>query len=256
MSAYRTAAAAGLAFFLLAFAELLGPSFPLTSDSPSSIDSHFRDHRSWGLIAVMIQGCGNVLWVVFLCGLVALAIRSGALGAGLVVAAGGLLNVAISLAGLAGVAALAYGVAGHGNPQVTADVFTLSAMTLVLSNFMLALMAAGVACAPLPRWFRVASCAVAVVFLAGGFAFAQDGAFSPDGAVQFATYGLELLWTVAASIVLLVHGGHDVSALDRRRHPRAVVPHLASAHSSQAGSRLAIFAAVGRRVEEYLGRPG
>ena len=41
------------------------------------------------------------------------------------------------------------------------------------------------------------------MFLAGGVAFAQGGAFSPDGSVQFATYGLELVWTLAVSILLL-----------------------------------------------------
>jgi hypothetical protein len=76
-------------------------------------------------------------------------------------------------------------------------------MTLVLSNFLLALMAAAVASAPLPHWFRWASALAAIVFLAGGTALARHGAFSPDGALQFATYGLELVWTLAASIVLL-----------------------------------------------------
>jgi hypothetical protein len=64
-------------------------------------------------------------------------------------------------------------------------------------------MAAAVASAPLSRWFRWASGLTAIVFLAGGAALARHGAFSPDGALQFVTYGLELVWTLAASIVLL-----------------------------------------------------
>jgi uncharacterized membrane protein len=56
-------------------------------------------------------------------------------------------------------------------------------MTLVLSNFLLALMAAAVASAPLSRWFRWASALTGIVFLAGGAAFARHGTFSPDGAV-------------------------------------------------------------------------
>ena len=75
-------------------------------------------------------------------------------------------------------------------------------MTLVLSNFLLALMAAAVASAPLAHWFRWASGITAIVFLAGGAALARHGAFSPDGALQFATYGLELLWTLAAATIL------------------------------------------------------
>ena len=75
-------------------------------------------------------------------------------------------------------------------------------MTLVLSNVLLALMAAAVACAPLTSWFRRASGVTAIVYLAGGAALARHGAFSPDGAVQFATYGLELLWTLIASVIL------------------------------------------------------
>jgi hypothetical protein len=84
----------------------------------------------------------------------------------------------------------------------------------VLSNFMLALMAAAVAAAPLPSWFRIASALTAAVFLLGGAALARHGALSPDGSVQFATYGLELLWTLAAS-VLLLRNGRDASVDDR-----------------------------------------
>ena len=39
--------------------------------------------------------------------------------------------------------------------------------------------------------------------IAGGAALARHGAFSPDGAVQFATYGLELLWTLTAATILV-----------------------------------------------------
>jgi hypothetical protein len=50
--------------------------------------------------------------------------------------------------------------------------------------------------------FRAFTGATAVVFLLGGAALARHGALSPDGAVQFATYALELLWTLAAGILL------------------------------------------------------
>jgi hypothetical protein len=63
-------------------------------------------------------------------------------------------------------------------------------------------MSAAVAAAAVPRWFAWSSGVVAAVFLAGGVAIARHGAFSPDGAVQFATYGVELLWTLAASMVV------------------------------------------------------
>lgn len=116
---------------------------------------------------------------------------------------GGALNVAISLTGLASIAALAFQIAGSGDPTITKAFFEFAAMTLVLSNFLLALMAAAVACAPLPNWFRLVSGLTAIVFALGGAAFARQGTFAPDGAVQFATYGLELAWNIAASVLLI-----------------------------------------------------
>jgi hypothetical protein len=199
----RVAGAAGIGSFLFAFLELLGPGFPGTDDPARVIDSYFVDHRSWMLAAVGIQGLGNLIWTVFLCGFAGFVIRAGSSTGGLVGVVSGALNVAVSLTGLSCVAALAYGVAGTGDPQISKAVFTVAAMTLVISNFMLAGMAAGFAASSvLPRVFRAATGATAVVFLLGGAALARHGAMSPDGAVQFATYALELLWTLAAGILL------------------------------------------------------
>lgn len=204
MNSRRLAAAAGITTVLLAFVEFFGPSFPLTSDAAPAIDAYFTAHRTWSLTAVVVQGISNALWLVFLCGLVKLLRDAGSAAAATVGLVGGALNVAISLTGLATVAALAYGIAGNSTPTVTKAFFDLAAMTLVLSNFLLALMAAAIAT---PRstatWFRTSTAIAAVVFALGGAALARHGAFSPDGAIQFATYGLELLWTLAASIILL-----------------------------------------------------
>lgn len=89
-------------------------------------------------------------------------------------------------------------IAGSGDPAATKAFFSLATMTLLPSNFMLALMAAAVAFAPVARSFRYASAFTATVFALGGAAVARRGALSPDGALQFATYSLELLWTLAA----------------------------------------------------------
>jgi hypothetical protein len=199
----RIAAAAGIAYVLLAFVEFAGPGFPGTSDSAAMVDAHFVTHRSWYLAAVVVQEIGNAAWLVFLCGLALLIRRAGSAAAATVAFTGGALNVAISLTGLASIAAIAFSIAGNGDPALTKAFFTLATMTLVLSNVLLALMAIAVAAAQLPRWFRGASGLTAIVYLAGCAALARTGAFSPDGAVQFATYGLELLWTLAASVVLL-----------------------------------------------------
>jgi hypothetical protein len=203
MRTYRVAAAAGVGSFLLALLELLGPGFPGSGDPAGDIDSYFVDHRSWMLSAVALQGVQNLVWTVFLCGFAWFVITSGSPTGGLVGVVSGALNVAVSLSGLSCIAALAYGVAGTGDPQMSKALFTIASMTLVISNFMLAGMAAGFAAsAVLPRAFRAATGAIAVVFLVGGAALARRGAFSPDGAVQFATYAAELLWTLAAGILL------------------------------------------------------
>lgn len=196
------AAAAGIGSVLLAFVEFFGPGFPQTSDPARVLDAYFVDHRSWSLVAVVVQGVANSIWIIFLCGLALLLRRAGSAAAASVALVGGALNVAISLTGLASIAVLAFGVAGNGSPDITRAFFEMSAITLVLSNFLLALMAAAVAAADVPRWFAWSSGVTSAVFLLGGFALASHGAFSPDGAVQFATYGLELLWTLAASLVV------------------------------------------------------
>jgi hypothetical protein len=199
----RLAALAGIAYVLLAAVEFFGPGFPQTNDSARGLDAYFVDHRTWSLAAVVVQGAGNAIWIVFLCGLSLLLLRRANAASAAVAMVGGALNVAVSLAGLAAIAAVAFRVAGSGDPSVTRAFFEFAAATLVLSNFMLALMAAAVAAARLSGWFTWTSAIAAVVFLVGGAAFARNGALSPDGAVQIATYVIELAWTVAASIVLL-----------------------------------------------------
>ena len=199
----RVAAVAGISYVLLAFVEFFGPSFPHTSDTAGVLDAYFVDHRSWTLTTVVIQGAGNAVWIVFLCGVALLLRRTGSRATASVALVGGALNVAISLTGLASIAAIAFQIAGSGDPAVTKAFFSLAAMTLVLSNFMLALMAFAVAFGPVARWFSYASGMTAIVFALGGAAFARHGTLSPDGAVQFATYALELLWTLTACVVLL-----------------------------------------------------
>jgi hypothetical protein len=213
----RLAAAAGIGYVLLAFVEFFGPSFPQTGDPAHALDAYFVAHRSWSLAAVVVQALGNAIWIVFLCGLALLIRRAGSAAAASVALVGGALNLAISLTGLASIAAIAFRIAGGGDPTLTKAFFELAAMTLVLSNFLLALMAAAVASAALSPWFRWASGLTAIVFLAGGAALARHGAFSPDGTVQFAAYGLELVWTLAASIILLRTGTDAVAG----KSPRA-----------------------------------
>lgn len=115
----RIAAAAGIAYVLLAFVEFAGPVFPGTSDSASMADAHFVTHRSWYLATVVVQGIGNAAWLVFLCGLALLIRRAGSAAAATVSFTGGALNVAISLTGLASIAAIAYSIAGNGDPALT-----------------------------------------------------------------------------------------------------------------------------------------
>jgi hypothetical protein len=199
----RLAALAGIAYVLLAAVEFFGPSFPQTNDSAGALDAYFVDHRTWSLAAVVVQGVGNAVWIIFLCGLSLLLLRSAGAASAALAMVGGALNVAVSLTGLAAIGAVAFRIAGSGDPGVTRAFFEFAAATLVLSNFMLALMAAAVAAARLSNWFTWASAAAAVVFLLGGAAFARNGAFSPDGAVQIATYITELAWTGAASVIML-----------------------------------------------------
>jgi hypothetical protein len=235
----RLAAAAGIGYVLLAFVEFFGPSFPRTSDAAPLLDSYFVSHRAWTLAAVVVQGIGNSVWLVFLCGLALLIRRAGSTAASSVALVGGAMNVAISLTGLAGIAALAFRIAGSGDPNLTRAFFEFAAMTLVLSNVLLALMAAAAACAPLASWFRWASGISAVVYLAGGAAFARQGAFSPDGAAQFATYGLELLWTLAAAVILVRSGPDNAVESAHRGSPYAQPSPLPGSTASGLTAQLA-----------------
>lgn len=199
MSWNRIAAAAGIATIVLAFLELAGPSFPGTGDSAASIDHFFAAHRSWALAAVVAETAGNALWVAFLCGVAELVRRTGSrLAATTALVAGGL-NVATTLAGLAALGAIGSDVAGHGAPQTTRALFELASTTLVLSNGLLALTAIAVAAARVSRTLTVASVVAAAIFIPGAAAYAHNGPFAPDGAVQFATYFAELVWTLVAA---------------------------------------------------------
>src|SRR5581483_7982177 len=119
----RLAAAAGIGYVLLAFVEFFGPGFPHTGDPARVLDAYFVAHRSWSLAAVVVQGFGNAIWIVFLCGLTLNIRRAGSIAAATVALVGGALNVAISLTGLASIAALAFRVAGSGDPAVTRAFF-------------------------------------------------------------------------------------------------------------------------------------
>src|SRR5581483_8759579 len=125
----RLAAVAGIASVLVAFVEFFGPGFPRTGASDGELDAYFVDHRSWTLATVAIQGLSNSIWIVFLCGLALLLRSAGSIAAATVALTGGALNVAISLAGLAGIAALSFRVAGSGDPALTLGFFQFSVMT-------------------------------------------------------------------------------------------------------------------------------
>ena len=85
----RLAASAGIGYVLLAFVEFFGPSFPQTSDPARLLDSYFVSHRTWTLTTVVVQGIGNAVWLVFLCGLALLIRRAGSTAAGPVALVGG-----------------------------------------------------------------------------------------------------------------------------------------------------------------------
>src|ERR1700680_2413799 len=85
----RLPAAAGIAFVLLAFVEFFGPSFPQTGDPARVLDADFIAQRPCALGAGVVQGLGNALWIVFLCGLALLVRRAGSAAAAAVMLVGG-----------------------------------------------------------------------------------------------------------------------------------------------------------------------
>jgi hypothetical protein len=204
----RIAGAAGLVSVLIAFVEVGGPSFPLTSDSASAIADSFTNHHGWVLLAVAVQGFAATLYLVFACGLgVALYAAEARFEAVTAVVAAAV-STALSLTGLAIIAALGYGVAANADAQTTKGLFMTASLGLTLTNWLIALMMAATAAAvlqsaALPRWYGLASLVTAIVLSIGALTFARDGFFAPDGDYTFFSYGVELLWTATTGVLLM-----------------------------------------------------
>ena len=129
MSWNRLAGIAGIGNVALAFVEFFGPGFPAIGARAATLDGYFVDHRHWMLAAVVVQGAGNALWLVFLGGLTARVLRTGALGAGLTTLGRWTAQRRRLARRSRAIAALAYGVAGGGDPHLVRAFFVYAGMT-------------------------------------------------------------------------------------------------------------------------------
>ncbi|MDQ4082347.1 MAG: hypothetical protein M3123_05600 [Actinomycetota bacterium] len=206
----RWAPASGIVSALLFIAgfAITGIDAPGLGETAIDVASFFEDNRRRVLIAAVLFGLSTVSLLWFLGSLSAVMrdrdearLAGTALASGALVAAIFLLIIAI----YAGLAVTTRDAADAGAVEILLDVTWAAG---VLLAFPLATLVAAAAIAAfrgrfLPGWFAWASLAAALVILAGGTTWAEDGVWAPDGLYSYVVLVGFLVWLLATSVLLV-----------------------------------------------------
>jgi hypothetical protein len=200
----RVPGAAGV----LATASMIGAFFVLPADeggsSPEDIAARYADGAAGYLRAATLEMLSLGLTAVLVAGLCAWVAQRSRVAA-TAAALGGAVVVTCQLAGYGAITTLAMGAAENAGTDVVTAIYDLSAILFLMSNVGLALLAAGVAVAAMPRHRVLAflSAITAAAAATGALALQQDGFLSPHGDLGFLVLLLQLVWTSAAGVTLL-----------------------------------------------------
>jgi hypothetical protein len=204
---WRTAGIQSLFFFIIAY--LVYGDQPQVGASPDALVVFYDGERTRILIAAVFSGLAilNLMWF-------AAALRTtladagqdgwGAAGTASSAAVGALFLLLIMV-----VAALAYSIAGTGNPTLTSGLNDLAWAGVVLTSFPRAMLimsgAFGLWRARLiSNALFAAGVAAVVLVLLGGTTWLRDGFWSPCGAyARFVSPLIGVVWVVVVSRVLL-----------------------------------------------------
>ena len=200
----------GISFVLLfVIAYVLYGYQPRVGASPHALDAFYNGHRMRILIAASLFGLAilELMWF-------AMAVRNvlaeeGRDGWGAAAIASSAAAGAVLLLFGSVVAALAYSVAGSGNPSLTSGLNDLAWAVLVFSSWPRAMLVMSWAfglwrAGLISNALFAVGVAFVVVGVVGGMTWAGGGLFAPDGAyARFIWPGVGVLWTLIVSQVVL-----------------------------------------------------
>ena len=214
----RYAATTGVAFVVVAGIGLaIAPMPPDPGATPQDVVSYFTDNGDKLRLQALLLGIAGIFFLWFLGSLRAfLRAAEGLHGRLSGVAFGaGIASFAAYGTGIGMSAALAHRVAEQADPGVTSAFHDVAAMAFAGSSFPIAALFAAVALVSgrtkvLPAWLGWFAWLLVPVSLIGGAAVMLDeGAFAPGGIFGYITFGLFLLWFLAASLVVMGRVGRD-----------------------------------------------
>lgn len=217
----RAAGAAGIAAVVTMVATFAVIPSDSGGFSPQDIARRYADGSSGYLRATVLESLSVGLFCVFVAGLsVALWRRQQGGTAPLAAAVGGTLLATCQLLGYAVIATLAYGSARDGDQALVMALYDLSSVFFVVANIGLAVLCAatgyvlvrGSVRRLVLGWSSITLAAVAAV--AAG-SYAPSGIMSVHGDLGFLVVLLQLGWTVAVCVRLLLPGQRRVVARQR-----------------------------------------
>jgi hypothetical protein len=200
----------GLVFvvlFIIAYA-IYGDQ-PQAGASADALVAFYGGHRARILLAAVFSGIAVLYLLWFAAAIRTTLADAGQDGWGAAATAASAVLAALFLLLMTVVAALAYSIAGSGNPALTSGLNDIAWAGVVLSSFPRAMLTMAAA---FGLWragqisnalFAVGVAAVVLTFL-GGTTWLSGGFWAPDGAYsRFVTPLIGLVWVVVVSRVLL-----------------------------------------------------
>jgi hypothetical protein len=200
----RAQAAAGLVGILAIVVGLALPGTPpKTSDSVEKVTRTLLDNRTEFLVSTYVFGLGCVLLLLFMGALRAYLGRETAL-AGSAFGAG-VAGVVLLMAAAVTFDGLSFTAAGmHDGAVVRAFVDVGNAQFAMAGLAFAALLVAGSAAGPLPRWLHVLGYAGAAALVVGGLSLVVDhGPLQAGGVLGLVLTAPTIVWIASASVVTL-----------------------------------------------------
>ena len=214
------------AFVFLIVASVLYGRSPKVGASAAKLVSFYDGDRTRILIATVFF-CAGFLFLLWFAAALATDLRDAGMGGwGAAVTASSAALAAILFARMAVRAALAFSIAGSGNPGVTSGLSDLGWVLSVIVSFPAAMLVMagsfGLWRAEIisKRAFAVGVAAVVLVLL-GGTTWARSGFWSPDGAYAIVSQIVLYVWLLVVSGFLFVRMPSAARAPERMAVPTA-----------------------------------
>jgi hypothetical protein len=205
----RTAAVSGLLFFAVVVASFFTPDTPDADDLTAEIVNSIADDRTAHLVSVYLGGLASLLFLVFVGALWSrLRAAEGDRGPSILVALGGVGTAAIVLVANGVFLALIEAADEGREPAAVRALFELDEVVFLGFGWTSAAFYTGAALSSLatrlPRWLGWVAALLAVVFVVGFLGvFSEDDEGGVLGVVFFIGFIVNVLWILAASIVML-----------------------------------------------------